>query len=124
MKQTIKEELETKYLKEELVNDNTLLLYEKNEDEVLVKMRYIEFNRIKEIQITTLSFEEYIEGNRIRFNDDNTALAVFKKEKDKEVLKTFYDLVTHSTYGSHLMSFGYNEKFSEKVDVDLLVLKK
>ena len=44
MKKTIKEDLETKYLKEELVNDNTLLLYEiLGKNNILLKMKRVIF---------------------------------------------------------------------------------
>ena len=124
MKKNIKEELETIYLKEDLVNDNTLLLYEEIENNIIqVKMSYIAFNRLHEVYVTRLTKEEFIAGDRIVFNEDNTALAVFKKYKDREVLTTFYDLETHQSICSDFLDCAYNTKFKNKVN-DYLILRK
>ena len=114
MKKTIKEELETKYLKQELVNDNTLLLYEQLTDDLIeVKMRYIDFNRLKELSVAHLSLEEYVEGNSLRVNDNNTALAIFKKIDKEERLSDMYDLETHCKACSDLLDWSYNIKFNK-----------
>lgn len=124
MKKTIKEDLETKYLKEELVNDNTLLLYEiLGKNNILLKMRYIERNTLKETNIINLTLEEYMSGKVVRLNEDNTALAIFKNEDDKEVLTQVYDLETHYSTCLDFMDILYNKKFKDKVD-HYLVLKK
>ena len=117
MKKNIKEELETKYLKEDLVNDNTLLLYEQvEENRIAVKMRFIEFDRLKEKHITNLTPEEFAAGDRIQLNEDKTALAVFKKYKGREILYNFFDLETHYAASPDYMDFAYNTKFKNKVD--------
>ena len=124
MKNNIREELETKYLKEELVNDNTLLLYEEvAENDILVKMRYIRSNKIHEGYITHLTKKEFEAGDRIVFNDDNTALAVFKKYKAREVLTDVVDLETHYSECSDFMDCAYNMKFNNKVDDYLRLVK-
>ena len=124
MKKTIKEDLETKYLKEELVNDNTLLLYEiLGKNNILLKMRYIGRNTLKETNIINLTLEEYMSGKVVRLNEDNTALAIFKNEDDKEVLTQVYDLETHYSTCLDFMDILYNKKFKDKVD-HYLVLKK
>ena len=124
MKKNIKEELETKYLKEDLVNDNTLLLYEQIDDnDILVKMRYIRNNRLNEGYITHLTKEEFLAGDRIVFNEDKTALAVFKKYKDREVLTEVYDLESHYSACADFMDCEYNMRFKDKVDNYLLLVK-
>jgi len=124
MKDNIREELETKYLKKELVNDNTLLLYEEVEDKVLVKMRFIKNNKINEYYVARLTKEEFFLGDSIRFNEDNTALAVFKRKKDKDILINFYDLEDHETVNADFLDCAYNLKFNNKVRDDFTLIKK
>ena len=124
MKKTIKEELETKYLNVELINDNTIFLYEIVEkNHILLKMRYIKNNTLREESIAHLTLEEYMSGNVIRLNEDNTALAIIEKKGDKEVLSEIYDLETHYPACTDFMDILYNKKFNDKVD-HCLILKK
>ena len=124
MKNNIREELETKYLKTEIVNNNTLLLFEKeSNNKVIVRMRYIEDNKINERIITHLTEEEFIAGDRIVFNEDNTALAVFKKHQTKEVLTKVFDLDNHYSECGDFMDCLYNLKFKNKVDEYLRLIK-
>ena len=124
MKNNIKEDLETEYLKQELINDNTLLLYEQVDDSIYVKMRFIERNKINEVNITILSVDEYNMGDRVRINEDKTALAVFRKISDMDVLTEVYDLETHYCGIRDFLDCEYNLRFSDQVDECLRLVKK
>ncbi len=127
MKEAIKQEKKRILLKEELITDNDLLLYihVPEEDKVYVKIRFITENNIVEHYVARLSMDEYLEGNRIRFNEDKTALAVFKKnDANEEVLENFYSLEEHSCECSDFLDCAYNLHFKDEVNDYLVLIKK
>ena len=125
MKDNIREEKETKYLKEELINDDLLLyIYDQKNNKVYVKIRFIENGKIVEHYVARLTMEEYKEGNRIRYNEDKTALAVFKKRQGNEVLENFYSLDEHNCVPSDFLDCAYNLYFNDNVDEYLRLVKK
>ena len=126
MKDNIREEKELKYLKEELINNDLLLyIYDSKTNKVYVKIRFIEKDRIVEHYVARLTMEEYLEGDRIKFNEDKTALAVFKKDNNnQEVLVNFYNIEEHNCECGDFLDCAYNLSFNDKVDDYLRLVKK
>lgn len=134
MKNTIKEDLERIVIKEEIINDNSLLQYECNRDNKIVTLgvRYIKNNTIQENILTTMTLDEYINelDNIVKININNSAIAIFKKETYRNVFNEYilhdcYDLNKHTFASSEFLDIEYNEKFpNNKVDKYLVVKKK
>ena len=125
MKDNIREEKDVKYLKEEIINNDLLLyIYDSKKKKVYVKIRFIDNKQIIEHYVARLTMEEYLEGDRIVFNEDKTALAVFKKDNNQEVLVNFYNLEEHNCECGDFLDCAYNLSFNDKVDDYLRLVKK
>ena len=125
MKDNIREEKDVKYLKEEIINNDLLLyIYDSKKKIVYVKIRFIDNKQIIEHYVARLTMEEYLEGDRIVFNEDKTALAVFKKDNNQEVLVNFYNLEEHNCECGDFLDCAYNLSFNDKVDDYLRLVKK
>ena len=99
MKKTIKEELATRYIKEELLDDNNLLQYaaDDSQNSVCIKIRYVGGNTIKEIVLAILSKEDFKERKVIlNFNQDKTAIAIKERIGREYKLTKLYSLKDHS----------------------------
>ena len=125
MKDNIREEKDVKHLKEEIINNDLLLyIYDSKKKIVYVKIRFIDNKQIIEHYVARLTMEEYLEGDRIVFNEDKTALAVFKKDNNQEVLVNFYNLEEHNCECGDFLDCAYNLSFNDKVDDYLRLVKK
>ena len=129
MKKTIKEDQERLIINEELIGDNNLIQYEYNpkHDTVLLGVRFVENSSIKEHIITCLTVHQYASqlDKIVRFNEDNTAIAIFKKENDEYVLQNFYNLETHDFSCIDFMDIEYNNKFpNNKINDRYVLIKK
>ena len=129
MKKTIKEDKERLIIKEELIGDNNLIQYEYNpqNDIVLLGVRFIEDCSIKEHIITYLTIHQYAKelDKIVRFNEDNNAIAIFKKDNDEYVLQNFYNLETHDFSCIDFMDLEYNNKFpNNKINDRYVLIKK
>ena len=113
-------------LREEVLNDNNLLIFihVPEDNKVYAKIRFIENNQIIEHYVARLTMEEYLAGDRIVFNEDKTALAVFKKNDDKEILENFYNIEEHNSVSSDFLDCAYNLSFKNKVDENFQLIKK
>ena len=113
-------------LQEEVLNNNNLLIFihVPEDNKVYAKIRFIKNNQIIEHYVARLTMEEYLEGDRIVFNEDKTALAVFKKNNDKEILENFYNIEEHSSESSDFLDCAYNLYFKNKVDENFQLIKK
>lgn len=125
MKDNIREDKDVKYLKEEIINNDLLLyIYDPKQKKVYVKIRFVDNKQIIEHYVARLTMEEYLEGDRIVFNEDKTALAVFKKDNNQEVLVNFYNLEEHNCECGDFLDCAYNLSFNDKVDDYLRLVKK
>ena len=125
MKNNIREEEAKEFLKIEFINNDLLLyIHDIKENKVYVKIRFTKNNKIDEHYVARLTMEEYNEGKRIKYNEDKTALAVFKKRQDDEVLENVYDLEEHNGVASDFLDCAYNLYFNDKVDDYLRLVKK
>ena len=120
MKKTIKEDNERKILESRYLNDNTLLEFVLEKNQVVITVRYIEgvASGIKEITLTKISLEEYANNlsKIIEENEDKTAIAIFtKREKTGEYeLRNIFDVEEHSYAILEFMDIVYSKKFPNK----------
>ena len=115
MKKTIKEEIATRYIKEELLDDNNLLQYaaDDSQNSVCIKIRYVEGNTIKEIVLATLSKEDFKERKVIlNFNQDKTAIAIKERIGREYRLTKLYSLKDHSFSNPDFMEMEYRKLFN------------
>ena len=125
MKDNIREEIERNYLKQEFINDDLLLFIHKpKENKVYVKIRFIENRKINEHYIARLTFKEYLEGNRIRINKNKSAIAVFKKINNQDVLDNLYTLKDHDCVSQDFLDCAHNIYFNNEVDEKHVLIKK
>ena len=116
MKKTIREDIEEKYLRTVLVNDNALLIYtedENNPDRINLRVRYIRESTIRESRIATLTREQFLAKRDMmfEFNQDRTALAFYREDNDTFYLDLVYDFTNHSSYTTHMTEMAYDVKF-------------
>ncbi len=116
MKKTIREDLEEKYLRTVLVNDNALLVYtedENNPDRIQVKVRYIKGSAIREDRITDLTREQFETKRSLLFeyNEDRSKLAVYREQDERIELDIVYDFETHCSYTTHMAEMAYDNWF-------------
>ena len=58
-------------LKTELINENTIIIYEELDDNrVSVIMRYVKNRRTVDVYLSIITKEEYLDGNCVRINED------------------------------------------------------
>ena len=116
MKKTIKEELNEKYIRVELVNDNALLIYTESEtieNRVEVKLRYIENQAIKEQQLTTLSKKDFQTRKEelIHINSERNAIAIFN---ETEGLDKVYSTEFNTFFVEDFAELGYATLFMDE----------
>lgn len=128
MKDTIKEDRNRIIIKEELLDDNNLIQYEydKENDNVVLGIRFIENRTINEHILTTLSIHEYASelNKRVKINEDNSSIAIFNKKDNNYVLEDCYNLKEHSFSSSEFVDIEYNNKFPNILLNKILVYKK
>jgi hypothetical protein len=118
MRKNIKEELEEKYLRAVLINDENLAIYTDNEyveNRVDLKVRYVDKNKIVEQLVTSLTKEEFLTKREelLEVNEAHTAIAVYKEDKDSLILDRLYMLDTHYFAIADFMDIQYNMYFPE-----------
>ena len=116
MKKTIREDIEEKYLRTVLINDNALLIYtedENNPDRINVRVRYVDSSVIKDGRVTNLTREQFETRRNIflKLNSDRTALAVYREQDEGMELDFVYDLIDHTHYTTHDAEPAYNVMF-------------
>ena len=113
MKKTIKEDLEEKYKKIVLINDNNLLIYTNNEidpNKIDIRLRYIENNTIIEVLITSILEKDLKE--LLKINDK--AIAVLKRREEQLVLDRLYVIDKHEFSLEDFIDIEYESAFSKK----------
>lgn len=118
MKKTIREDIEEKYLRTVLVNDNALLIYtedENNPDRINVRVRYVDGSVIKDGRVTNLTREQFETKRNVflELNSDRTALAVYRERDEKIELDFVYDLERHSHITTHDAEPAYRVMFQK-----------
>ena len=115
-----------KALKEELIDDNNLLIYiQAPDNKVYVKIRFLDkYDKQNEHYVARFTMKEYLSGDKLVFNEDKTAIAVFKEEDGYNVLENFYNIEEHSCACSDFLDCAYYSKFNTKLDNRLRLIKK
>lgn len=115
MEKTIKKDLERIILKEELLDDNSLLQYVVHGMNIQVCIRYIEEygRRIQEHVLAEIPVAEYADniGKMIQINEEKNTIAIFRKNEKNYVLDTVYDIVEHSFVASDFTECAYQKTF-------------
>ena len=133
MKKTIKEERDRTIIKEEIIDNNSLIQYEYDEEtnNVLLVVRFVKHNTIKEHVLITMTLDDYNDelDKIVKFNKNNSAIALFQKRTygifNEYTLRDCYDLKEHSFASAEFLDIEYNERFpNNKVDKYLVVKKK
>ena len=132
MKKTIKEEQERIIIREEILDDNSLMQYEfdKNINKVVLVVRFVKNNTIKEHVLTTMTLKEYTdELNRlVKINVNNTAIALFKKEAheayNEYTLYNCYKLKEHDFSLVDFVDLEYKKYFPNNKGEKCFVINK
>ncbi len=119
MKKTIKEDNSRKILESRYLNDNTLLEYVLEGDQVTASIRYVSgvISGIKEITLTTMSLEDYAKNlsKIIEENEEKNAIAIFKRdEQGNYELRNVFDVEEHSYAILEFLDIVYSKKFPNK----------
>ena len=122
MKKTIKEDSKRIILKQNYLDDNNLLEYHINGQKVSLVVRYIEMNKIHEITLINMDFNDYLNElhNIVKINDDNNAVAIFKKDNNDEYwLYDIYKTEDHSLGYLDFLDIEYDNYFNKKIKLIL-----
>lgn len=131
MKRTIKEDLEEKYIRAVLIDDNHLLIYTENEyteNKVDVRIRTVEGGAIRDHFITSMPMKYFRERRQdlIEVNKDITAIAAYRIDEDnKKRLENLYIFNVDDSVIPEFMDIQYSQYFPE-YEVSLMdaVVKK
>lgn len=129
MKKTIKADKNRKILKEEYLNDNTLLEIVMEDDRnIIVSVRFVEgsSNTIREHVLTKMTIYDYLSdyNDLIKKSADSSAIAIFVKTKEGLQLNRFYNIEEHAFALDEFIDIVYEEKFPKLVLDKHLILKK
>lgn len=119
MESTVKADQNRKIIRRKYLNDNALLeiiqKIENNMDQFRIVLRYVKEQTIKEVYLTDLTLNEYLEelSERVEINEDNSAIAIFRKIKDGYQLDKVYDVLEYSFVPSDFLDVAYSLKFKE-----------
>lgn len=125
MKKTIKEDNARRILESRYLNDNTLLEFVLEGNQVVANIRYVSgvVSGIREITLTTMSLEDYANNlsKIIEENKDKDAIAIFKRDEDGNYeLRNVFDVEEHSYAILEFMDIVYSKKFpNKKLDKNL-----
>ena len=126
MKATIRDDQNRQIIKEEYVNENSLLEVSKEKDDFIVTIRYVESPSVGIIEhfLTKINFFEYktLFSELVRISNDNTTIAIFKCVEDGFLLEKVYDASSHEFLPDEYMDIKFMEKFSDIVLNKQLIL--
>lgn len=119
MKKTIKEDNSRRILESRYLDDNTLLEFVLEGNQVIATIRYVSgvITGIKEVTLTTMSLEDYANNlsKIIEENEEKNAIAIFKRdEKGNYELRNIFDVEEHSYAILEFMDIVYAKKFPNK----------
>lgn len=131
MRKNIKADKERTIIKEEYINDNSLLeaTLEDNR-EVTLTIRFVKspIEGIKEHFLTKMTIYDFLSetdfNNFLKISEDNSAIAIFKEVPEGFQLERLYDTEEHSFALDEFIDIVYKEKFPELALNKHLVLKR
>ncbi len=117
MKRTIKEDQERFILKSEMINDNSLLEYTADQGKMIISVRFVDSSKIKENIILSMDIVEYMkhQENLIEFNEDKSAIAVFKPTTEGYSISYVYDFIEHQSASPEFIDLEYENRFGKKL---------
>lgn len=119
MKKTIREDNNRKILESRYLNDNTLLEFVLDGNQVVASIRYVSgvVSGIREITLTTMSLEDYANNlsKIIEENEEKDAIAIFKRDEDGNYeLRNVFEVEEHSYSILEFIDIVYAKKFPNK----------
>ena len=120
MKRTIKEDNQRKILESKYLNDNTLLEFVLEKNEVIITVRFVSgvVSGIQEITLTRISLEDYANNlsKIIEENEDKTAIAIFTKREEtgEYELRNVFNVEEHQYAILEFMDIVYKKKFPNR----------
>ena len=128
MKKTLKEDLDRIILEEELIGDNSLIqyVYDLKQDMIDLGVRFVAGMSIQEHIIKQMTVHEYASNLHeiVRFNEEKSAIALFKKQNKNYVLENCYDLNEHAFASIEFTDLEYNQRFPNNPVNERFVLQK
>lgn len=125
MKKTIKEDNQRTVIKQEYLNNNSLLEISIVDGKIEVTIRFIEGKSIKEHILTIMSVEDFLlEKDTYRISEDGKKMALFKTKNDEYYLERLYDLEEHEFTVCDFMDLEYRKHFTIPVLNEHLSYKK
>lgn len=126
MKKTIKEDKSRNVIKEEYITDNTLLEYVLEEAKVIIGIRYIDSQKIKETILLRISLEDYAEreSSFLDISEDKSTIATFTRVGEEYQLDRVYETTDHSFVAEDFKDVAYMLKFpNQKLNKQLIKQK-
>ena len=116
MEKDIKKDSNRSVLNSFYINDNTLLEYEINGEEVLFNIRFVENRAIHEHILGKVNIVEFVEhiDDIIQLNEDHSAIAFYQKDGDEYRLFRLYDTKEHLFALDDFMEEEYQKYFEKK----------
>ena len=116
MEKDIKKDSNRSILNSFYINDNTLLEYEINGEEVLFNVRFVENRAIHEHILGKVNIVEFFEhlDDIIQLNEDHSAIAFYQKDGDEYRLFRLYDTKEHLFALDDFMEEEYQKYFEKK----------
>lgn len=118
MKDTIKKDKERKIIKEEYLDDNTLLEVSIDEGMVIISVRFVEspITGIREHTLLQVKAEDYMKhmDKLIDVNEKKDAIAIFTPTKEGYLLRDVYDAKEHEFTNTDFTDLLYRERFPQK----------
>lgn len=118
MKDTIKEDKERKIIKEEYLDNNTLLEISVEEGKVVISVRFVDthLSGIKEhilLQIKAETYMKHMEG-LIDISEKKDTIAIFKPTEKGYLLHSVYDTSSHEFVNADFTELLYKRRFPHK----------
>ena len=120
MEKSIKDDQKVQVIEEFYISDNALLQYrETSQSEVSAVIRYVESSSIKES--TLYSADPTKKTYSLDISEDQTTIAVLETVESKKYLRRLYYLEDHTFETPDFIDVGYNRKFKNKVNPQLIL---
>ena len=115
MKKNLKEEKQRKIIKEDWIDDNNLLEYVLEKEQISIGIRFIDSktNSLKEHILKQISIKDWEQKEKewIEISRDKTVIAIFQEIGQEYALESVYDIVDHSPIYYEFMDIIYEKKF-------------
>ena len=126
MKKTIREDARRHILRQEYIDDNTLLEFVEEGESILVSIRFVDSGVIREQILRVFPKETGLSRicSMISISDDKEAIALFKAREGALVLEDVYLVLEHSYSFSDFIDICYASHFDKNTLDEYLVYQK